>query len=423
MSVFLLASCVEDIDMDTGEELPIVVDCVLKMDTVQTLRLYHMKRLSGEGYEPVAEAKVELQLIQKNGSFFKVADFHRSEGILWETRFEPAFGESYRLSITLPGKEEISATTTFPEDMRLVLHWKGLEDGTGLYDSTRDTTYLRAITAEVATASMVTEEDFLRGVMKGVPYPEDAVFPVKAYIPTGSKACKMWIYPRRDSIVVYPPNNQHEYDPPFTFSDLPFIPSQKPYCNLVVTDHPYADNFNLVSGKVTDLDIVNVPVNSVERVKKIYMEYDGFYHLVLISSSLLNYTQWIPKMCSDLPLHKGFVRIDQPEGFSNGLADEDFKTSYLSTSGSFLILGDYSDYLTGVEPFLIEVRFLSDEYDAFLRDLHVRNLSRDNFVLSTYDSNNIYSNISGGVGVFGAENTTWAEEACKKSFPYSLIIF
>jgi hypothetical protein len=409
--------------MDTGEELPVVVDCVLQMDTVQTLRLYHMKRLSGEGYEPVAEAKVELQMIQKNGNFFKVADFHRSEGILWETRFEPAFGESYRLSITLPGKEEISATTTFPEDLRLVLRRKAMKDGTGRYDSTRDTTYLEMISAEVATASMVTEDDFLRGVMKGVPFPDTAAFPVKAYLPTGNKACKMWIYPRRDSIVVYPPNNRPEHNPPFTFSDLPFIPSRKPYCNLVVTDHPYADNFNLVSGKVTDLDIVNVPVNSVERVKKIYMEYDGFYHLVLISSSLLNYTQWIPKMCSDLPLHKGFVRIDQPEGFSNGLTDEDFKTSYLSTSGSFLILGDYSDYLTGVEPFLIEVRFLSDEYDAFLRDLHVRNLSRDNFVLSTYDSNNIYSNISGGVGVFGAENTTWAEEACKKSFPYSLIIF
>lgn len=80
ISLFLLASCVEDIDMDTGEELPVVVDCVLKMDTLQTLRLYHMKRLSAEGYEPVAEAKVELQLIQKNGSFFKVADFQRSEG-------------------------------------------------------------------------------------------------------------------------------------------------------------------------------------------------------------------------------------------------------------------------------------------------------------------------------------------------------
>ena len=158
------------------------------------------------------------------------------------------------------------------------------------------------------------------------------------------------------------------------------------------------------------------------KIERKYHFYNGHYYPVFTDDYLLNYTQWIPQMCPDLPLHKGFVRIDQPEGFTNGLTDEDFKTSYLSTSGSFLILGDYSDYLTGVEPFLIEVHFLSDEYDAFLRDLHIRNLSRDNFILSTYDTNNIYSNINGGVGVFGAENTTWAEDACNKSFPHSLII-
>ena len=116
-------------------------------------------------------------------------------------------------------------------------------------------------------------------------------------------------------------------------------------------------------------------------------------------------------MCPDLPLHKGFVRIDQPEGFSNGLSDDDLKTSYQYSRNSFFILGDYSNYLSGIEPFLIEVRFLSEEYDAFLRELHIRNLSKDDFILSTYDSNNIYSNIYGGVGIFGAENTTWAEES------------
>ncbi len=415
MSVFLLASCVEDIDMDTGEELPLVVDCVLKMDTVQTLRLYHMKRLSAGGYEQVADAKVELHQIQWNGNLLKVADFHRQEGLLWETRFEPAFGASYRLSITLPGREEISATTTFPEDMRLVLHKKNLLDGTGLYDSDKDTTYLRAVTAEVATARIYTQEEW---AMTGFGYPEDAVFPVKAYVPTGSKACKMWICPRRDSMVVYYPENYVEFSTPFAFSDLPFIPSPKPYCDVVATDHPCADNFNIIPGKVTDLDMVNVPVNSETKIENIY--YNG--HVVYRDAYLLNYTQWIPYMCPDLPLHKGFVRIDQPEGFTNGLTDEDFKTSYLSTSGSFLILGDYSNYLVGVEPFLIEVRFLSDEYDAFLRDLHIHNLSRDNFVLSTYDTNNIYSNITGGVGIFGAENITWAEESFH-SFPHNTIRF
>lgn len=401
MSVFLLASCVEDIDMDTGEELPVVVDCVLKKDTVQTLRLYHMKKLNAEGYEPVTEAKVELQRVRGSGNPEKVAEFHRSEGTLWETRFEPGFGESYRLSVILPGKEEIYATTTFPEDMRLVLHMKYMKDGTRLYDSDRDTTILHAITAEVATGKMVSVRDFYDAPLNGLPDVEDLF---KAYIPSGSKACKMWIYPRRDSIEVFPHKNFVE-SYPWAFSALPFIPSPKPYCDLVITDHPCADNFNVVPGNVTDLNLVNVPANSRLRRRSWATSFQA----------RVNYTQWIPVMCPDLPLHKSFVRIDQPEGFSNGLTDEELKDSYLYSQGSFLILGDYADYLTGVEPFLIEVRFLSDEYDAFLRELHIRNLSRDHFILSTYDTNNIYSNITGGVGIFGAENTTWAEDSYETS--------
>ena len=398
MSVFPLTSCVENIDIDSGENLPVVVDCVLQMDTVQTLRLYHMKKLNEDDFKPVTEAWVELQVLSESGNPINRVVFHRVDGSLWETPFKPEYGKQYRLSVTIPGKEEIFATTTFPEDLRLVLQSKILRDASGFYDKSIDTTRLRMITAEVATARMVTEDDFLFGVMKGTAYPEDADFPLKAYIPTGGKACKMWIFPRRDSIVVYPPNNWVEWHPPFSYSDLPFIKSRKHYCDLVVTDHPCADNFNLVPGKVADLDIVNVPVNTITKKER-------------FSSYLLNYTQWIPEMCPDLPLHKGFVRIDQPEGFSNGLSDDDLKTSYQYSRNSFFILGDYSNYLSGIEPFLIEVRFLSEEYDAFQRELHIRNLSKDDFILSTYDSNNIYSNINGGVGIFGAENTTWAEES------------
>ena len=74
-------------------------------------------------------------------------------------------------------------------------------------------------------------------------------------------------------------------------------------------------------------------------------------------------------------------------------------------------MGNYTNYSSGLEPFLIEVRFLSDEYDSFLRDLYVKNLSKDDFILSTYNRYNIYTNIQGGVGVFGAENDTWAERS------------
>ena len=110
-------------------------------------------------------------------------------------------------------------------------------------------------------------------------------------------------------------------------------------------------------------------------------------------------------------MHKQFVRIEHPSGFWNGIKEEDLKRSYQFSTSSFLILGNYTNYSSGLEPFLIEVRFLSDEYDSFLRDLYVKNLSKDDFILSTYNRYNIYTNIQGGVGVFGAENDTWAERS------------
>lgn len=413
MSLFLLTSCIRDLDIDSREDLPVVVDCVLKMDTVQTLRLYHMKKLNEDEYRPVADARVELQVLSESGNPINRVEFHRVEGSLWETSFKPEYGAQYGLSVTIPGKEEIFATTTFPEDLRLVLQRKALHDGSGLYDKSRDTTILWMITAEVAAAEMVSWSDFLDGgKLNGFPYQNpnpDGTSPFKVYLPSGNKACKMWIYPRKDSIVVFPPNNWYEY--PTAVSELPFIQSSKPYCDIVITDHPGVDNLNIIPGKAADVDIVNVPVNT--RTKR-----DPITHL----THFVNYTQWCTMMCPDLPLHNGFVRIDQPDGFSNGLIEDDLKTSYQYSTHSFLILGNYSNYLSGVEPFLIEVRFLSDEYDAFLRDLHIRDLSKDDFILSTYDTGNVYTNIKGGVGVFGAENITWAEGSCFSKTPYDPMI-
>lgn len=211
MSLFLLTSCIRDLDIDSREDLPVVVDCVLKMDTVQTLRLYHMKKLNEDEYRPVADARVELQVLSESGNPINRVEFHRVEGSLWETSFKPEYGAQYGLSVTIPGKEEIFATTTFPEDLRLVLQRKALHDGSGLYDKSRDTTILWMITAEVAAAEMVSWSDFLDGgKLNGFPYQNpnpDGTSPFKVYLPSGNKACKMWIYPRKDSIVVFPPNN------------------------------------------------------------------------------------------------------------------------------------------------------------------------------------------------------------------------
>lgn len=414
LSSFFLCSCLQDIEPDSGSELPIVVDCVLQMDTIQTLRLYHMRKMYEEVNEPLADATVELlQQQYDGGEYVKVAKFHLTEGIIWEARYKPEYGAKYKLSVSRPGEDEISATTTFPYDFRLVLQKKIVRRS----NKESDSVAFQAITADLAIGAMVSKKDFdIGGRFSNIYYhwldylPER---PFKVYLRDNQKSCKIWIYPHADSTLVFPYANYYLY--PFEVSELSFVQSSHPYCRTVVTDHPNADNFNLVPGKVADLDIVNVPVNSMERI--IYNP-----DIQMYSSEVVNYTQWCSFLCPELPLHKDFVRIDYPSGFQNGLKEEDLKNSYQYSTSSFMILSDYSNYLSGVEPFLIEVRFLSDEYDAFLRDLHVKEMSQEDFVLSTYDKSNIYSNINGGVGIFGAEIVTWAERAFFSSTPYNPVI-
>lgn len=399
VSVALLPSCVEDIDIDTGENLPVVMDCVLRKDSVQTLRLYQMSKLYAEGYSPVEDATVELYgSFEKWDNYRKVSDFRQDTGnrVIWRASYEPEYGAEYKLVVRIPGQEELSAETRFPEDMKLVLYNKTIRIKNQKIDSVQNPTDFYVTTGNIATARIITEENYGSEIFGNYAHSYDEGFPFKAYLPDPGKRCKMWIYPHKDTMMVFPPDNFYEY--PHELSELPFIPSSKPYCDLVVTDHPFVDNFNIIPGRAAELNYVNQPLNQVY--------YDRRFSL----QSIMNYSQWVKQLCPDLPVHKGFVRIDQPEGFLNGVSQEDLRSSYQSSTSSFMIMGNYDKNLSPFrEPFLIEVRFLSDEYDTFLRELHVKHMSRDDFILSVYDFNNIYSNIKGGVGIFGAENVTWAE--------------
>lgn len=82
-----ITSCIENISIDSRKEMPVVVNCILKMDTVQTMQLYQMRVLSEKKNNPIENAQVYLQ---KNGE--TVAEFHKEEGINWEARFQPEYG-------------------------------------------------------------------------------------------------------------------------------------------------------------------------------------------------------------------------------------------------------------------------------------------------------------------------------------------
>ena len=380
--LILSFACIEDVDIDTGEDLPIVVDCVLEYSHVQTLKLYQLRHLYKNDYKDIEGAGVELFKEETNGNistFVKVAEFLQKEGPIWEAQYLPEYGAKYELRVSVNGKEQAHAYTSFPEDLKLVLHMSRFDTlGVG---------YL-AVTGEVSEPKYVQDWGKWPEIYSEIPF--------KVY-ETSLKPCKMWLYPHTDTTIVMKPNNKYSI---LQEEEIRFTGSSKPYARYAVTDHPCADDFNVVGGSMSDIDFFNVPVDSYE--------YWAIPRQFMITP---NISQWCPLVNPVLPLHDGFVRIDHPKGFNNGFYGDRLEHGYQYSSSSFFVFGDYDNYMAGVFPFTLEVRFLSDEYDRFLKELHLKKSSRDDFILSTYERKNFYTNIIGGIGIFGAENTTWAEHA------------
>ena len=59
-SVTLLSACAEQIVMDTREEMPVVVNCVLTDSDIQYLKLFYAKRPSENGYRIIDDADIVI---------------------------------------------------------------------------------------------------------------------------------------------------------------------------------------------------------------------------------------------------------------------------------------------------------------------------------------------------------------------------
>ena len=376
-AVLLLSSCVESLNLDSDGKMPIVVDCVLTRDTVQTLRLYHMMLLSESVKAPVDNAEVLLQEKDKDGKLKRVAVFRQADGIYWKTEFQPEYDTEYSLLITIPGEEDITAATRFPADLRLIKCRRTayyvadtvVDDG-GVGNSPAAVMY----TAEVRKGAYYTEWKW---------YKNDDGSPFKAYLQVSEAPCKMWIFPHEDTTGVTAAGQKLNI---LKEESYIYRGSDQPLAKYVATNHNGADRFNITLKSISSLSFWN-------RSKTTKTDYSG----------------WCLYLCPDVPVFDGFVRIDHSADYRNGLSEKDLAIDYNYSDRSFYIEGNYADSYdpSKCHSFLNEVHFLSEEYDKYLRDLYVKSLEKDDFVLSSYNYTNVYSNIKGGVGIFGADNITW----------------
>lgn len=103
-----VSSCLEDIDLDTGERI-LGVHCVLEDGPEQELGLSYIAPTGGI-MSPVGEGVV-ISLYDDGAP---VGTFSRVSETKWSLDFSPEGGHTYRLEVNVPGEEQLTAETTFP---------------------------------------------------------------------------------------------------------------------------------------------------------------------------------------------------------------------------------------------------------------------------------------------------------------------
>ena len=106
--VLLMTSCLENIDLDTGERI-LNVYCILGQGPEQTLELSYIAPTGGTS--SVVGEDVTIMLYDEDAP---VGEFTRASETKWHLSYSPQGGHSYRLEVSVAGEEPLTAETRFP---------------------------------------------------------------------------------------------------------------------------------------------------------------------------------------------------------------------------------------------------------------------------------------------------------------------
>lgn len=268
-----------------------------------------------------------------------VAEFYRCDDGLWRADFCPEYGAMYRLKLTV-GERDFIATTIFPKDIQVDCYGRRRWSD----NSRRRISYLM-----YSYELRLYDEEFPKPPYKG-------------------REClwesHLWIFPK----------------------DMGWGDDYQKY---IATSHFCADDFNLTSLYVRDL-----PCFSKDSIN-------------VMDKWLKEQLAWYPAKLGDLQLHQGFVRIDIPKDYRSGQPQEELTDTPVYSDKSFALARPFpTSWPNNDGPYqeqggLYDIYILSDEADHYFKDVYRKHLNKDNFLFE-YDTENVYSNIEGGIGVFGA---------------------
>ena len=333
------AGCVETINMESNEKNPpVAVNCILRGENrantlwddysptphTQSLTLRYVKGKSEKSFIAVEDAVVYLMYVSV-GSYKEetqeTLQFSYVGNGLWESErpvvIEPE--TEYSLYVEIPGRDVICAETVSPP----VVYFEWNKPGT-INDN--------------------EEELFLHNFR----------FSGGG---TGLKGYAAWIFAQE-----YSANG---------WIDLDYI----------VTNNPYADDFNVTLLKYSDLEISG----ESRDMNDYYLSY---------------YFEGGRTLAPTLPVHDKFVRIYNLESESFSFV-QGGPIWYLNLeSNDYYGKGRHLDYSSF---YRCQCHFLSKDLDVFFRNIYLHENSLDNYLTAVYSNPNIYSNIRGGIGIFGCD--------------------
>ena len=334
-------SCVKDVVMDAKEKPQVVVSCILSDAPVQELKLFYSKGASLK--EPVPVEEAEVVLIDKSLRE-EVGRFKKTGAGAWELPYAALPAHHYRLEVSVPGYELISAEDRMPSapKMRAI--------GQFFYR-------IPGLKFPSIAPAVGVPEPF-------VPNAEDF-----DALPLGNKLYFVENLP--DAVWIF----ARDFDP---------VTGRHVTVGELCTDYP-ADPFNLTGEVYNPPQRTDVPNPYVENscVSKLYPRLEG------------------------APLHRGYLRfpardLTEQRGWffsiSGSMTGEynckDFYQFYYDDMG-------YVDPLLPDKGYLAVV-VVTEDLDAYLLDAYHKQEIKASTDLSTiFLRDNLHTNIKGGLGIFG----------------------
>lgn len=366
--IFFLAGCVQTAVIPEPEP-SVVVKGILMNDTIQQVSLYYSGTIGATTYNPVENAFV---VVTETGGVEHLFT-NAGEG-KYLSDFRPVPSRKYKLQVTIPGRDTLSATTTFPQKMSIQSHFfpPALYVNESYWDQKNPSReevvefnslfpWGYGINSNKVEEARKRVETSILARMPGIVYELETSYPEAVYVVGVNE---------EDGV--------------------------KTRAQSLSTNHLFVDPANRSKSRY-HRDANQDPASSVH----------------------LRYDDAIATVYDGLPLHTGYLRLVSPAGsYDNGLGQISQIVHYLvgadfenvDASPLFAIVGDisYNYWWDDARERRSSLYFcsVSSEYDRYLQDCWQQTVSTEGDLLATLyvDASRIYTNVQGGYGVFGAMN-------------------